>query len=94
VSDLVNGLRERAKNAREEGNATANADAWHFEASADEIDRLRDVIADLIEVLIQAEDYLDKRADSEDSEFGPVPNAEMSLLTEVQQALAKAEGKS
>lgn len=74
--------------------ADALVSAMDQEEDAGENDRLRAVIADLVDVLIQAEDYLDKRADSEDSEFGPVPNAEMSLLTEVQQALEKAEGKS
>jgi len=33
--DLIAKLRERARNARMEGNATALADAWHFDAAAD-----------------------------------------------------------
>ena len=37
---LVNSLRDRAVNAREENNATAISDAWHFEHSADAIERL------------------------------------------------------
>ena len=37
---LVNSLRDRAVNARREDNATAISDAWHFEHSADAIDRI------------------------------------------------------
>lgn len=54
MSDLVESLRERAANARTEGNATANADAWHFEKSADEIERLRAVNAELVAALLHA----------------------------------------
>jgi len=38
---LADRLRERAVAAREEGNATATADALHFEEAAAELDRLR-----------------------------------------------------
>lgn len=51
MTDLTDSLRERAANAREEGSATARADAWHFEAAADEITRLRAVNAELVEAL-------------------------------------------
>ena len=39
--DLVRGLRDRARHARAEGNATATSDAWHFEQAADAIKALR-----------------------------------------------------
>ena len=39
--DLVRGLRDRARHARAEGNATATSDAWHFEQAADAIEALR-----------------------------------------------------
>lgn len=42
---LVERLRERAGIARGEGNATATADAWHFEQAAAEITRLRAEVA-------------------------------------------------
>lgn len=40
LTDLVSELRERATNALEEGNGTANADARYFNASADVIEEL------------------------------------------------------
>ena len=39
---LVASLRERAGIAREEDNATARADAWYFDKSADAITALDD----------------------------------------------------
>lgn len=42
--DIVQKLRERANFAREEHTGTADADAWHFDNAADEIDRLRALV--------------------------------------------------
>lgn len=40
--DIVQKLRERAGFARQDHTGTADADAWHFDAAADEIERLRE----------------------------------------------------
>lgn len=44
----------------------------------------------LLAALRSAEDYFDQRADIKDGEGGPLPNAEMSVLTEIREAIAKA----
>jgi len=47
-ADIVDALRERAKAAKEERTGTADGDAYHFERAADEIERLRERLGDLL----------------------------------------------
>jgi hypothetical protein len=54
--------------------------------------RQREASTDLTETLHACEEYFDQRMDTEDGPNGGVyPNAEMSLLTDVQAAIAKLE---
>lgn len=51
----------------------------------------RDCIADLLAMLREVSSYLADRSDVVDGDYGqPVPNAEMTLLREVDAAIAKA----
>jgi len=45
--------------------------------------------ADLIELLIECEEYFDDLADADCDETGFIPNKEMRLLTMVREALRK-----
>jgi hypothetical protein len=48
---------------------------------------------DLYEALLDAETYFDDRADVVDGDYGePAPNNEMTLLTTIRAALARAKG--
>lgn len=58
--------------------------------SVAEHNALKRKVAAMTSALQQCEDYLDGRADVVDGSYGePSPNAEMSLLSEVQEALGK-----
>ena len=92
MRDLVGSLREHAKNAREEGNATANADAWHFEKSADEIERLRAVDAELVEALEKTLGFA--RALEKHSGKGAGGRRGGSIFAKADAALSKAEGRN
>lgn len=50
--------------------------------------------ADLIELLIECEEYFDNKADADCDETGFIPNKEMHLLTMVREALRKVEAKT
>jgi predicted nucleic acid-binding Zn-ribbon protein len=50
---LVDRLRERARAAREENNATALGDAIHFEQAADEIERQRSSANQMLDAAIK-----------------------------------------
>lgn len=53
--------------------------------------RLERENAKLRAALEQCEDYFDNRADVKDGSYGvPEPNAEMSLLSEIREALGRA----
>lgn len=57
----------------------------------DRIDRIRDAALVMLSTLQQAEDYFDARADVNDGSYGiPEPNAEMTILTKIRAAIAKA----
>lgn len=48
------------------------------------------VIRSLIAALHECEDYFDNRADADCDQDGFIPNKEMTLLSEVREAIAKA----
>jgi hypothetical protein len=49
---------------------------------------------ELLDALYECAEYLDNLSDVEDGDYGqPMPNKAMSLLTVVERAIAKAEGK-
>ena len=50
--------------------------------------------ADLIELLIECEEYFDNKADADCDETGFIPNKEMRLLTMVREAMRKMESKT
>lgn len=52
---------------------------------------LKQTIREMKAALAQCEDYFDNRADADGGSMGFTPNAEMSLLVEVRQALAAAD---
>lgn len=47
---------------------------------------------DLLEVLLECEDYFDNIADADHDENGYIPNKEMKLLATIQNAIKKATG--
>ncbi|OAF05426.1 hypothetical protein AYJ54_00535 [Bradyrhizobium centrolobii] len=47
MSELVKSLRARGTMARKEHTGTADADAWHFDKAADEIERLLSLVEKL-----------------------------------------------
>lgn len=62
-------------------------------AKARMIVRARNSYNAMLSALLQAEDYFDARADVKDGSYGvPEPNAEMTILTEIRAAIAKATG--
>lgn len=50
----------------------------------------KEMIAELIEVLDECEDYFDNRSDADCDQDGFIPNKEMILLDRVTRALNKA----
>lgn len=48
---------------------------------------------EVLAVLHECEDYFDNRADADCDQDGLIPNEEMKILSEVRDAIAKAESK-
>lgn len=70
--DLVQGLRDRARHARAEGNAIATRDAWHFEQAADAIEALRaerDALRDVLKTTEGYERQANARAEAAEAEL-------------------------
>jgi S-adenosylmethionine:diacylglycerol 3-amino-3-carboxypropyl transferase len=93
VSDLVERLRERAVIARAEGDMTSACDARCFNAAIREIERLRAVNADLVEVLRAVVELEDSNPDAMAGEKWDALCEHPSLLPAARAALAKAKGK-
>lgn len=70
-------------------------DGWTLvaEAQTERDARLIAAAPDMLAALEEVESYFDDRADVVDGSYGiPEPNKEMSLLTEIRTAIAKAIG--
>lgn len=58
------------------------------------VEGLTTVAPEVLEALLQCEDYFDNRADADCDQDGFIPNEEMRLLSAVREALAKVETAS